>query len=138
MAKLTKTALKGIVKECLVEILTEGLLGNHAMVENRARPQKKKAQSRGNKTNTRAATNTRFQKKLQETTSALTQDPVMAAIFEDTARTTLQEQIQNESTPMVPRHDLIESDTHSEDPVDQIFEGSSNWATLAFADKKNI
>jgi len=138
MAKLTKTALKGIVKECLVEILTEGLLGNHAMVENRARTQKKKAQPRGNRANARAATNDKFQKKLQETTSALTQDPVMAAIFEDTARTTLQEQIQNESTPRVPRHDHVEGDARSENPVDQVFEGSSNWATLAFADKKNI
>lgn len=138
MAKLTKTVLKGIVKECLVEILSEGLLGNSGMIENRARPQKKKTQPSGNRASSKTANNAKFQKKLQETTRALTQDPVMAAIFEDTARTTLQEQIHNESTPMVPRHDLSEDASTSDAAADQFFEGASNWATLAFSDKKNI
>ena len=135
MAKLTKTVLKGIVKECLVEILSEGLLGNQqVLTAAKTQPQKKKRPVK----KTRPGNN-KFQKKVQESTRALTEDPVMAAIFEDTARTTLQEQIQNESSPMVPRHDMsYDDDGTSEQPVDSLFEGSSNWAALAFAEKKNI
>jgi len=134
MAKLTKTVLKGIVKECLVEILSEGLLGKQEASPKLPAP-KKKRQARKPKPNN----NPRFQKRVQETASALTQDPIMAAIFEDTARTTLQEQVRNESSPMVPQHDFSHDDEDNpSEPVDSLFEGSSNWAALAFAEKKNV
>lgn len=142
MAKLTKSVLKGIVKECLVEILSEGLLGDQALTESR-KTTTLKTRQKTKKTSTgqsrRPESSPQFRKKVQETSRALTEDPVMAAIFEDTARTTLQEQIQNESTPMVPRHDFSESaSVGNEAPVEDLFEGSSNWATLAFSEKKNI
>ena len=135
MAKLTKEVLKGIVKECLVEILSEGLMGKEASGPRRTqKTQKKRAPSKRSH-----PTNPGFDKKVQQTTRALTQDPMMAAIFEDTARTTLQEQIQNEASPIAHRHDLTSGEGEGAGaPVDSLFEGSSNWAALAFTEKKNV
>ena len=134
MAKLAKSVLKGIVKDCLVEILSEGLLGKQGSLP-KANMTKKKPQTRSQRT----SSNPKFQKKIQETTSALTQDPIMAAIFEDTARTTLQEQARNESSPVSRRNDFSYDDEADEsETVESLFEGSSNWAQLAFAEKKNV
>ena len=133
MAKLTKSVLKGIVKECLVEILTEGIMTTDTPkkskpVKNRERP----------KRSAPVVENTKFEERLKETSSVLTNDPLMAAIFEDTARTTLQEQYQGSS--QMPSIEQVPGANIQADPEEssQIFEGSSNWATLAFAEKKTV
>ena len=42
MATITRSVLKGIVKECLVEILSEGLTGSETLLESRS-PTKKQS-----------------------------------------------------------------------------------------------
>ena len=137
MAKLTKSVLKGIVKECLVEILTEGIISSDPA--SKAAPKKTRS-----KTMTRrpepVVENKKFEDKVRQTSNALTDDPLMAAIFEDTARTTLQEQYQ--AAPSQPVQEDI-TGTPSFEPQEngggsEIFKGAGNWATLAFAEKKIV
>jgi len=137
-SKLTRNKLKEVIKECLIEILAEGIAPG--------RPLKKKTTARTKKARTAtprqrqtAPDSSNFDRRIQETTSVLTSDPVMAAIFEDTARTTLQEQISapGHHPTASPRGRIDEGPVHPDNPED-LFEGSSNWATLAFAEKKPV
>mgnify|MGYP001449605852 CR=1 FL=1 len=153
MAKLTKTQLKGIVKECLVEILTEGLASGSHLLETRA-PVQKNTKSR-KRTPSRSqspaldkvlytprqeapqppASNEKFNNAINETVSTLTNDPVMSQIFADTARTTLQERMQAESgQPGAPSMIETAAPGVDIDQVDIFSESSQNWAALAFAD----
>ena len=153
MAKLTKTQLKGIVKECLVEILTEGLAGSEHLIEARSparrAPTRRKAQSRSrgtaldkmvysqSKTSTpsQEKVNKNFDNAISETVSTLTSDPVMSQIFADTARTTLQERISAEAGKpgAVSMMETAAPGVNIEE-VDIFSESSQNWAALAFAD----
>ena len=135
MAKLTKEVLKDIVKECLVEILSEGLMGKTSRSAKGSQDLQRKRKTAKKR---QPASNPRFERKVQETARALTQDPMMAAIFEDTAKTTLQEQVRNESAPTVPHHDFVPDQGGEGSSEGSLFEGSSNWAALAFSEKKNI
>ena len=46
MAKMTREKLKGIVKECLVEILSEGLNGKSIVEKSSMKKQERKPQKR--------------------------------------------------------------------------------------------
>ena len=110
MAKLTKSMLKGMVKECLVEILSEGLAGSEQISESKSRqPRKtrrtqKKSQSifdqmdEAFERKPRATDNISFDQKVNNIAKNATADPVLQGILADTARTTLQDQMQHEST----------------------------------------
>ena len=135
MAKLSRSALKGIVKECLVEILSEGIGSTEASI-NETVNRKPPKRSRGTRKNQRSPLDTvTFDNKVNEAVSDLTDDPIMASIFADTAKTTLQEQYaagqpggQSSNDPGV---DLNSLDA-------DLFSGASqNWAYLAFDDKKS-
>ena len=60
----------------------------------------------------------------------LTDDPVMASIFADTAQTTLQEQKEGRRPPADNAAAVVD---HTED-MSQIFEGAGNWAAIAFGE----
>lgn len=153
MAKLTKSQLKGIVKECLVEILEEGLsssLSPSHLIEASSQPKKRRSPKTSKRNpqrtlhkaldsvvyNQQDTENERFEESVNNTVQNLTSDPIMASIFTDTARTTLQEMASADSAgqgrpsqmeSVAPGKDLSEID---------IFSGASqNWAALAFADK---
>ena len=145
MAKVTKSVLKGIVKECLVEILSEGISTD--LYEGNRQPRKisgsdrKSRKSRGS--SRPALDNISFNSAINEATSAMTNDPIMSAIFADTAKTTLQDQYGAESGN--PMHNSSRmATTHGDDaakavannPIEDLFEGAGNWANLAFAEKK--
>ena len=68
--------------------------------------------------------------------NALTEDPMMREIFADTAATTFQSQPLGESkkTAYVPG-DAAAKVVYEND-LDDLFEGSENWAALAFNDGK--
>ncbi len=112
MAKVTKRMLKGIVKECLVEILSEGLGDSDVMVESSPkRKSKKKSPSRSIFDQMDEAfhrkphptDNISFDNRINDAAAAATSDPILQEILSDTARTTLQDQLQHETrTPSVP------------------------------------
>jgi len=133
MSKMTKTQLKSIVKECLVEILSEGLGSNDAKVS------RKRSVSQRNQTEEKRLQEHRqnFDAKIGNTVSNITSDPIMQSILQDTARTTLQEQLSNE-TPGTPGSSpegatLMNGEHSAGVNLESIFDGSQqNWGKLAF------
>ena len=137
MAKLTKYQLKSIVKECLVEILSEGLASSgDIMVEaptkkptrtNRAAPAVKKRNP--------ALDQVKFDNAAHSRAASITDDPIMQSILADTAKTTLQEMAQADRGQGVNLQETAAPGKNIEE-VPIFAEGAQNWATLAFADKK--
>tara|TARA_Y100000310_G_scaffold281274_1_gene301648 strand:- start:622 stop:969 length:348 start_codon:yes stop_codon:yes gene_type:complete len=110
---LSRKKLKAIIKECLVEILSEGLNtvpNNNTINKSILKTSQKKVKNLDNA--------------ITSTISSITNDSVMASIFEDTARTTLQEQYSAESS--TPKQAGVNIDE---------FENFNDWSTLAFSDK---
>ena len=165
MAKLSRQKLKNVVKECLVEILQEGLTTqsdvnpsinlnesnsrqiskmhaqnkptskHHTQQATRNRSSAADNISYGPKNSTQPAGNPQFDQKVNNTISHLTDDPVMAAIFSDSARTTLQEQLQAENrSPVITQGDKATRAMASSDPTELFAGASKNWADLAFSD----
>lgn len=130
MAKLTKSILKGIVKECLVEILSEGVNIDSQSVGLKSSPtanSKKKSLSKKQD----AVNLKEFDKKVDSTVNALTDDPIMKEIFADTAKSTLQEQLQHDGRP---GQGTPAKSTDKGIDLDNIFQGAStNWSKLAFS-----
>ena len=114
--KINKSDLKAIIKECLVELLAEGLGSNltesvQAAPRSLARPQSRNRDAEP-LPGVRQAQRPQYQQPAQKSyldervqpqargrvpavpaeIAAITRDPIMAAIFADTANTTLQEQ----------------------------------------------
>ena len=136
MAKVKRSLLKSIVKECLVEILMEGIESDTDITN--IKESKRKRASIIEKKNRELELH---RKKLDEQrvgdiANHLTKDPLMAEIFKDTAQTTLQEQIENRpgKTNFVPADEAAQV-VFENDPSD-IFSGAANWSELAFSSGK--
>lgn len=145
MAKLNRETLKEIVKECLVELLAEGLTSGNtkSLTESidhvqASSPTRRKSIDRMLPPKNEKKFNERFEDNLTETISKTTQDPVLASILADTAKTTLQEQ-NNADQPnkfaSARGHDQASRIVGENSPED-IFggEAAGNWAKLAFSD----
>jgi hypothetical protein len=137
MSKITRSKLKGIVKECLVELLSEGLdpTGDSVMTESRKRRQKKRLIQED--TARLAAHRKKFETKVSNTVSHATNDPIMQDILEQTARTTLQEQISHEPSSTSGLQEMTDgAPVNAGIDLNSIFsEPKQNWATLAFPEK---
>ena len=149
MAKVSRSVLKEIVKECLVEILAEGLTSSvNSIQESRSEAPRKRQRSKKqdrispdvfqqrNKMLREKTSAPAPQAPHNETISNLTDDPMMREIFADTAQTTLLEQKvgegkRNSYVPVDAAQKMV-YDSNLED----LFEGSQNWAALAFSDDK--
>ena len=138
MAKLTKNQLKSIVKECLVEILSEGLASsNDIMVE----ASSKKPTRTNRVTPTKAKRNpaldeVKFNDAAQARAASITNDPIMQSILADTAKSTLQEQVRaDRGQGAVSMQETAAPGKNIED-IPIFAEGAQNWAALAFTDKK--
>ena len=139
MAKLSRSALKGIVKECLVEILAEGLGEDSSinLVEStRSSRKKKRSAPRQSHPEQRSPVDTvSFSKAVDNTVKRVTNDPVMASLLSDTAATTLQEQYTAGETSLASSGG-DEGVSLGGNGLD-IFDGAAqNWADLAFSDPK--
>jgi hypothetical protein len=158
--KMTRQDLKGIVKECLVEILSEGLVstqnqisesrqaqGRSTMQEQRTAPVQRpntadKISFLPNREDIRRANSRPQQDVSQNLARSLTSDPVLADIFADTARSGAHRQM-NESATNSVNHEMMVATAgdaaakamlHS-DPTDVFAESAGKWASLAFAEK---
>ena len=135
--KLTRSALKSIIKECLLELAEEGKL----QIEGISSPNLNEIKNpqAGNSDNLGKP---RLQQAIDLTTRLLAKgDPGKAAMYEsiiaDTARTTLQKQL---ATTSSGAGTLIESAVSPEErQYDQAqlgqFEAKDRWSILAFAKK---
>ena len=145
---MTKDDLKDLIKECIVEVLAEGLattLRESKSVKPQKPPQRspqelalaaKRTALDGIRVGPQKPQSSQVARQsspppkqnVTRMVEGLTNDPVMSAIFADTASSTLMEQVNAESG-------RTSGPTTGVDP--SMFEGSANWATLAFADKRN-
>lgn len=136
--KLSKSDLKAIVKECLVEILNEGLGG--------IAPAPAKSAIFDNKKNSNqrfyeATTAQKAFKPTQSLKAAITQEAggnkIMEAILADTAAKSLPSMLENDrpGAPMMTPGGTAERVVAAADPQ-ELFgeEAASKWASLAFAD----
>lgn len=133
--KVTKNLLKTVVKECLIEILSEGF--NLSSQKSDTEVKNVVSESRKSpKKETRRKTSDliRFERAVKETSKNLTSDPVLSSIFEDTAHTTLQEQFN--SPDSVVAGDSASYTASTNDPTDLFGESAGKWAALAFSDEK--
>jgi hypothetical protein len=138
MAKMSRGNLKSLVKECLFEILLESTdtpdstAGLSESIENRlSNKRTRNVTSRSLTPPTEPAR--REQKKLD--VSHLTADPIMAAIFEDTAQTTLVEQADAERGKVARGRGDAAAQVAAENNPSQLFGAAAeNWAALAFDD----
>lgn len=149
---MTKEDLKDLIKECIVEVLAEGLTTTlrESKTAKPQRQQQRNPQELALAAKRSALDGIRVGPPVQKPNASqvmrpssppppkqhvarmvegLTNDPVMSAIFADTANSTLMEQVSAESGRNAS------GPTTGVDP--SMFEGSANWATLAFADKRN-
>jgi hypothetical protein len=141
MAKVNRNMLKNIVKECLVEILAEGISGGDVeeLNENfysQSKNKKQKPAIKNSKIN--KVVNTNFEEKTRKLISQATNDPIMASLLEDTANTTLQEQnTADRPNKFAAKPTDVYSQAVSESDPMEMFSGvSNNWAALAFSDNK--
>ena len=127
--------LKALIKECVVEVLQEGIGG----APSRSRPASKmrSTNSRPNHPSDNISYGA-----LQESrnpapisvNTGLSQDPVLQSIFQDTASTTLQEQVSSERRGRQPVPDGADRAARfmADHEPDELFDGASNWEKLAF------
>ena len=99
MPKLLRSELKSIVKECLVEILSEGIGSSshsepHQVNNNR---HKTKATAKRKSYLDSIKHEVKEKKRLDPSKTNLTNDPVLNELLADTASTTLQEQLAADS-----------------------------------------
>lgn len=149
MAKVSRDLLKGLVKECLVEILSEGLAGtSDSLIESTtnspAREKRKKPTRRPapdlismSPKKTQLQTSPALESRIK---SAAGGDSLMESLLRDTAQNTLPGMLAADSknsagmAQRMTQGDMATKAMASADPMD-IFEGASNWADLAFSSK---
>lgn len=135
MAKMTRGKLKGIVKECLLEILSEGLDTSETSSLNESRKTRRKQDVMKQEEARLAAHRKKFETRVTDTVSHVTDDPIMRSILQDTARTTLQEQVTNDTSSQVSNDMVMQDSDTSVAGIDLggIFGSSKqNWSDLAF------
>lgn len=116
MSKVNKEILKGLIKECLVEIFSEGFLPKmqQQVASKKVSPPSQKRPKTifdqldevKNKNSGKRSTQISHNDSVSYAVKSATSDPILQSILADTARTTLQEQLQHDrSIPKVPQID---------------------------------
>ena len=134
-SKLMRSELKSIVKECLVEILSEGLLYQEAQLTESKQHTPKRTKQKRKKLGYLDKIN--FNKKNKKINTALTKDPILNEVLSDTANTTLVDQINadknNHMSAVAVQGDTAAKIVNNSNPED-IFGGAADkWASLAFS-----
>ena len=156
MAKVTKMQLKGIVKECLIEILSEGIgdgsgyssatsTASYSVNESTARASRSRVptHNRPNLDNVSFSRQDSSQQSavMKEDINTLTSDPIMQSIFADTHATTVMTQTESGTSSMSEavalQGDKAARAMAQNDPMDVFGEAADKWATLAFSSDKN-
>ena len=139
MSKVNRSALKGLIKECLVEILIEGISSDTLQESVQPKRKQKKQvfqeEPPRSSTNPRSTASSRVDKLSGQNFKHMTSDDVMASIFADTAKTTLQEQAMGEKRRMPAGRLDSAARKVSENNLEDLFEGADKWASLAFSSK---
>jgi hypothetical protein len=131
VAKVTKSAFKKIVKECLVEILSEGLMPELGKKSVRKISESKVTRRREEEEVRLSHHRKKLDRRIEDTVSSITDDSVLRDILSDTAKTTLQEQMDNSG------NSLKDNSRSPGIDISQLFSGvEQNWEKLAFKNEE--
>jgi hypothetical protein len=134
--KITKSELKSIVKECLVELLNEGLAGSFGSEPKATQSIKPNIQTPFNESNHRPLNKPSSQLK-EAIRREAGGNKVMESILADTAASTLPKFLHNEGKTTIPSvgGGLAENIVAATNP-EELFgdDATSKWASLAFMD----
>lgn len=156
---MKRSELKAIIKECIVEILEEGLLaapGESRVVESRSpRPTRKsrprlpdqppvnmarrlaELKSYAGAVDTSSERPARANDGGDRLARSVTMDPVLQSVFADTAQTTLMEQASGERSVVgVPGGSIPSQAPATDVDLGLLGDASGIWSQLAFADAK--
>ena len=139
---MTKTELKSIIKECLLEILTDGLGESLNEVKQKKVQAQKIVEAKEHERRMQLR-----KKEVADSVSYVTDDPILRKVLSHTAQTTLKEQMANDRVPSNVRNVVQESNDDFDDvgapsgdpgiDISSIFGGATkNWAAAAFAPSK--
>lgn len=138
---MNRKQLKNLVKECLFEILLEstekpGDVLSEAKSSLSSRTSSKRRPALDSISYNRKKKKPVAKKRQPQNidVSSITTDPVMASIFQDTAKNTLQEQLAAERGAPVAGGDAASLTVSQSDPAQLFGESSQNWAALAFSE----
>ncbi len=133
---MKKSELKEIVRECLVEILTEGtnLESNSRNIKDARKDLKERRQSFDHVRWASSNEDNRKKPDHLENARALTSNPILAEVLADSQKTMEQQMAADRKGPVVGTGDFAQRKAAESDPM-SMFEGSSKWASLAFQDK---
>lgn len=152
--KMSRNDLKNIVKECLIELLSEGLGSsvNFPIAENTMMKPSISGTAKNHSSRRRSESDPMLDRRVEpvrNASSALKEairresggNPIIADILADTARTTLPNMLQHgdvgspSSPGSGPTSQLTQQEQFNGTP-DQVFgeENASKWASLAFMD----
>lgn len=137
-----KKVIKSLVKECLLEILSEGLLSNKSIKKEGTRTKNlvKETKKTANEINKKQVASNR---NIDNIVNLATDDDMMRSILAETAKTTFVEQMKHESKfnkkSMIPEENIEYETINSEAGVDldKMFSAAkNNWSQMAFSNKK--
>ena len=123
--------LKALIKECVVEVLQD-CIGDISTSVLRESISPRTSQKPRGKLPRKSITKQQPEHVIDVDTNIST-DPIMQSIFSDTAATTLQSQVASDrrGSVIVEGSDRAAQFMAENDPED-VFDGASNWAALAF------
>lgn len=148
--KLTKSEFKYLVKECLLEILSEGVGESKLALQERKIDRRKSLAKNLEKktlpTRKNMLSSLNVKKEEQKPKQSFVNDPVLDSIFADTAETTLREQAHaGHRAPSYTesKEDIVSGDPFAKaiaqhDPSDIFGDSVSKWADLAFGNGKFV
>ena len=139
---MTKNELKLIIKECMLELLNDGLGAGLNEVK-----QKKQKDQQLVETRRRQDAEVQRKRSMTGVIANVTDDPIMRKILSHTAQTTLKEQMSHEakspgmhSQPgieMLGNDSIGAADGDAGMDISSIFGGATrNWESMAFSEKK--
>ena len=128
--------LKSIVKECLVEILSEGISTSREgqKAERRSAPRRRSAFDHVSwaKETEREAPKAPDSRAVA---NSLTSDPILAEVLADSQRTMVEQMQAENRGPAASAGDFAQRKVSNSDPMELFSESSNNWAALAFDGK---
>lgn len=141
---MTKTELKSIIKECLLEILTDGLGESLNEVKQKKNQAQKLVEEKEHVRRMQLR-----KKEVADSVSFVTNDPVLREVLAHTAKNTLKEQIEADRQPQNYSMQSMNSEYSDDDEaglpvasgagidIGSIFGGASrHWENSAFSSKK--
>tara|TARA_R100001126_G_C4842004_1_gene157405 strand:+ start:97 stop:522 length:426 start_codon:yes stop_codon:yes gene_type:complete len=136
--KLLKSELKQIVKECLLEILQDGLGPTPAPSNSRHELNETRSRRRGfdhvswSKEQESKRPERNIRESIRSDVSQMTSDPILAEVLADSHKTMMNQMEAEKQGVTAMAGDFAERKVASSDPVDLFGAAAGNWAALAF------